>query len=51
MKDGEGYSKGGVRGAKGGGIYISIKFQQNSLNISILFFKGKSTVYSNSLCK
>ena len=49
---------GGVRGmAQGGGVrgVIGVEcifcFQQNNLNVSILNFKDKSTVYSNNLCK
>ena len=47
----EGWGKGvRVRGARGWNLYFNEIFQQNTLNISILNFKGKSTVYSNSLC-
>ena len=58
---GDGGKKGGGRGwGKGHGVRGGAKevesifkwsFQQNSLNISILNFKGKSTIYSNSLSK
>ena len=41
---------GGVRG-QGSGIYILIKFSTNNLNISILNFYSKNTIYSNSLYK
>ena len=43
--------RGWGKGGKGVESIFKWSFQQNSLNISILNFKGKSTVYSNSLCK
>ena len=42
---------GGVRGAIGVEYIFKSSFQSNNLNISILNFKDKSTVYSKSLCK